>query len=167
MISTIPIPFAKDSVESCARVVLVQDVQFILECVAERYVTNVMKQSSQSDKSTFGLSRLRTDNPLILHFNLARFATVMSERFEHSLSDPHSSQGVFKSTMRGTAVDEVSKSQLVDPCQALKRRLIDYRDFLRIKPDKSVDRNKEFLAVFGLRRLIHMVSLGTLIFCNG
>ena len=67
------------------------------------------------------------------------------DRDNHLVRSRYCSQGVLASPVRGTAKDEVCMSKLMYAEQALKRRMIDYRNFSFCVMHKIVNRVKKLL----------------------
>src|ERR1041385_5167021 len=82
------------------------------------------------------------------------FATVVRRCLQHALGYPNSPQRMFYTTMGGTPVKKVGHAELMHATQPLKRWVVDDLYFLRIKPSKPGDGQKDFLTIFGVGPIV-------------
>ena len=105
-------------------VVAVEESALVLESVAERDVSDVVKQRREED----GAAVVGRD-----------FVAGESEGFENPAGEPAGAEAVFETGVDRRGEDEMRGAELFDAAQALNGRAVDQRHFLFVERDVAMD----------------------------
>jgi hypothetical protein len=116
-------------------------VELIFERVANRQVSDIMKQRAQADKASGWVVHAAV-LPLAGRCPRLVSSEIRIDVLHDHLSHMNSANRVFKSRVCGAWENHVRKAQLPDTTKTLKSWMIDYRDLFGIQEYVPVHRKK-------------------------